>query len=83
MDKRIGVVGIVVKNRSLGAKQVNQILTDYGDIVKGRMGIPELDENICAIALIVSGSNDIIGAMTGKLGQIKDVKVSTTFIKGE
>lgn len=83
MEKRIGVVGIVVKNRSDAARKVNQILTDYGEIVKGRMGIPELDENVCAIALIVSGSNEEIGAMTGKLGQIKDVKVSTTFIKGE
>lgn len=83
MDLRIGVVGIIVENRTDSAISVNKILTDYGFIVRGRMGIPNLSENICAISLIVEGTNDDIGAMTGKLGRINGVKVSSTFIKKE
>ncbi|PIP13080.1 MAG: CopG family transcriptional regulator [bacterium (Candidatus Stahlbacteria) CG23_combo_of_CG06-09_8_20_14_all_34_7] len=83
MDKRIGVVGIIVEDRSDTAREVNQILTDFGYIVRGRMGIPNLSKNICAIALIVEGTNEDIGAMTGKLGRLKKVKVSSTFIKKE
>ncbi len=81
MENRIGIVGIIVKNRSSSARQVNDILGMYGDIIKGRMGIPALKDNLCAIALIVEGDNDRIGAMTGKIGQIQNVKVSSTFIK--
>ena len=83
MDTRVGVVGIIVENRAESANAVNNILTDYGFIVRGRMGIPNLSENVCAISLIVEGTNDDIGAMTGRLGKIKGVKVSSTFIKKE
>ncbi|MDD3804056.1 MAG: iron-only hydrogenase system regulator [bacterium] len=83
MESRIGVVGIIVENRSNNASKVNQILTDYGNIVRGRMGLPNLSENICAISLIVEGTNEEIGAMTGKLGCLKGVKVSSTLIKKE
>ncbi|MGE3062955.1 MAG: TM1266 family iron-only hydrogenase system putative regulator [bacterium] len=83
MDTRVGVVGIIVENRADTAVKVNQILTDYGFIVRGRMGIPNLSDNICAISLIVEGTNEDIGAMTGKLGRLAGVKVSSTFIKKE
>ncbi|HAV93034.1 TPA: CopG family transcriptional regulator [candidate division WOR-3 bacterium] len=83
MDTRVGVVGIIVENRAESANAVNNILTDYGFIVRGRMGIPNLTENVCAISLIVEGTNEDIGAMTGRLGKIKGVKVSSTFIKKE
>lgn len=83
MDNRIGVVGIIVENRADSAGRVNQILTDYGFLVRGRMGLPNLTENVCAISLIVDGSNEEIGAMTGKLGRIAGVKVASTFIKKE
>ncbi len=80
---RIGIVGIIVENRNEVSRVVNQILTDYGYIIKGRMGLPNLTENFCAISLIVEGTNEDVGAMTGKLGRIKGVKVSSTFIKKE
>ncbi|MEO0234850.1 MAG: TM1266 family iron-only hydrogenase system putative regulator [candidate division WOR-3 bacterium] len=82
-DLRIGVIGIIIENRLEQSHNVNQILTDYGYIIRGRMGIPNIGENFCAISLIVEGTNDDIGAMTGKLGRLKGVKVSSTLIKKE
>ena len=41
MDQRaVGVVAIIVKQRAAGAPGVNQVLTEFGDIVLGRMGLP-------------------------------------------
>ena len=39
MDKRIGVVGIVVENIE-NASRVNDILHSFAHIIVGRMGIP-------------------------------------------
>ena len=75
MKNRISVIGIVVKNRKESASLINKIISDFGDIVIGRMGIPYRERNLSVISLIVDGDNDQIGALTGKLGQINGVKV--------
>jgi len=73
-EKRVGVVGIVIENRLKTAPKVNQILSAYGHIIVGRMGIPYKDRGICVISLIVDGDTDTLGAMTGKLGSIPELK---------
>ncbi len=74
MEKRIAVVGISIEDRDEASKKVNEILNMYGDIIVGRMGIPYKERNVSVISLIVDGSNDEIGALTGKLGNLSKVK---------
>lgn len=81
MDKRVGVVGIVVENRRAAAAKVNQVLSESGDIIAGRMGLPYRERGVSIIALIVDGSTDDIGAMAGKLGNIEGVSVRTALSK--
>lgn len=76
-ERRIGVVGIVVEDRMKSASSVNDILGKFGDIVVGRMGIPYRQRNLSVIALIVDGTTDEIGALTGRLGEIGGVTVKT------
>lgn len=80
MDKRIGVVGIVVEDIN-SANEVNAILHDYSHIIVGRMGIPYREKEVSVISLIVDGSSDEISAMTGKLGRVKDVSVKSAMAK--
>lgn len=76
MDKenRIAIVGIIVQNREETAKKLNEILSSFGNIIVGRMGIPYKEREVSVISLIVDGTNDEIGALTGKLGNIRGVK---------
>lgn len=76
-ERRIGVVGIVVENRLQAAAYVNEVLSAYGDVIVGRMGVPYRERNISVIALIVDGTTDEIGALTGRLGNIEGVMVKT------
>lgn len=76
MNKRIGVVGIVLEDRNKAA-QINSIVSAYGDLIIGRMGIPYRDKDLSVISLIVEGTTDEIGSMTGKLGNIKGVQVKS------
>jgi putative iron-only hydrogenase system regulator len=73
-DNRLAVVGIAVGNREETASLVNKVLSDFGDIIVGRMGIPYKDRGISIISIIIDGTNDEIGAVTGKLGNIKGIK---------
>ncbi|HHV42899.1 MAG TPA: CopG family transcriptional regulator [Clostridiaceae bacterium] len=75
MEKRLGVVGIVVENREI-APQVNSILSEYADIIIGRIGLPHQMEDISVISLITSGASDEVRELTGKLGKLKAVQVT-------
>ena len=73
---RIGVVGIVVKDRQAIAR-LNETLSTHSEVIIGRMGIPYREKGLHVIALIVDGSTDAIGALTGKLGSINGVQVKS------
>lgn len=82
MDQRaVGVVAVIVKKRATGAPEVNAVLTEFGDIILGRMGLPYAARDLNIITLIVDATTDQIGALTGKLGSIKDVTVKSTLAK--
>lgn len=80
-QNRIAVIGIVINNREQTAAKVNEILSQYGDMIVGRMGIPYKERDISVISIIVDGTNDQIGALTGKLGNVKGIraKVALTY----
>jgi len=80
MEKRIGVVGIVVENPDITGK-INSILHDYAELVIGRMGIPYRQRQVRVISLIVEGTTDEIGALTGKLGNLPGVSVKSALSK--
>ncbi len=77
MGKRIGVIGIVIDDPKQVTDRVNAVISNYGSIVIGRMGVPRHDANVGVIALIIEGSTDEIGALTGKLGNIPGVTVKS------
>ena len=77
MNKRLGVIGIVIENPKQTAGTVNSIISQYGEIIIGRLGIPQHDNNVGVIAMIVDGNTDAIGALTGKLGNLPGVAVKS------
>lgn len=79
--KRLGFVGMVIKNRRESAPRVNEILTQFGDLILGRMGLPHLEEDHSVITLIVRATTDEIGSLTGRLGQIPGVTVKSALVE--
>jgi putative iron-only hydrogenase system regulator len=75
--KRIGVVGIVITDPHSASLEVQNILSDFSDIIVGRMGVPIMEHNIGTISVIVNGSNEKISALTGKLGRLKSINVKS------
>ena len=81
MENRLHTITITVYNRDAVYKQVGDLLHDYADKILLRTGYPIKEKNIAIIFLIVEMTGDELGALSGKLGQIKNVKVSADSIK--
>ncbi len=73
--KRIGVVGIVLKGDRETVMEMQSVLSDFADIIVGRMGVPRDGAN--AIALIVEGSPERVSALTGRLGKFPSLSVKS------
>ncbi len=73
--KRIGVVGIVVTGGREAALEMQRVLSDFADIIVGRMGVPR--EKVNTIALIVEGEQERISALTGRLGRLENISIKS------
>lgn len=80
MEKRLGSVTIFIYDKSNAAK-VNEILSEYSGIIISRMGVPYKEKDTAIIVLIIDGTNDEIGALTGKIGNIKGVSAKSVVAK--
>ena len=81
MSKRIGTVTIIITDRIDQSVRVNEILSKHADIIIGRMGLPYSLKKINIICLIVNGSTDQLGSLTGQLGSIEGVQVKSVMVK--
>ncbi len=80
-NRRLGVIAIIVNDQNTAYQPLNTILHDYSSTIIGRLGLPYRERNLSIISLIVEGSTDEIGAMTGRIGQIPNVTVKSAFAK--
>ena len=80
MDKRLGVVAIIVEDLT-AAEEVNAVLHEFSGAIVGRMGVPYKERGVSVIAVIVDGTGDEISALTGRLGRVRNVSVKTALAK--
>ncbi|QKG80261.1 TM1266 family iron-only hydrogenase system putative regulator [Tenuifilum thalassicum] len=81
MEKRIGAALILVENLDSTIK-LNQILSAHADIIIARQGIPLQQRGIRVISIVLEGTTDQIGALTGPIGKLSGVQVKTLMLKG-
>jgi len=73
--ERFYIVNIIINNREKAYKQVNELLHDFAEDIRLRVGYPLPEENAAIILLVVKANNDVLGSLTGKLGQLESVQV--------
>ncbi|HOJ18855.1 MAG: iron-only hydrogenase system regulator [Ignavibacteriales bacterium] len=81
MESKFHTLTISVYERNLVFREVGNILNHYARFIQLRTGYPVPGTDFAVIFLIVLMTNDELGALSGKLGQIKNVKVNTTTLK--
>ena len=82
-EERLGFVGIVSRGSRRPCPQVNEILSSFAAMIEGRMGVPSPSRGQSVICLIVRGTNDQLGAMTGKMGNLPGVQVKSALVQSK
>ena len=79
-DTRIALVGIIV-NSNESVDELNHLLSQYGEYVIGRMGIPYREKGISIISIAMDAPGDIISALSGKLGMLPGITTKTVYAR--
>lgn len=79
-DNRIAVVSILIADRMVSEK-VNGFLSEYGEWILGRMGIPYKEKGVSVLSVVMDAPVEITNALTGKLGRLSGVSVKALFGK--
>jgi putative iron-only hydrogenase system regulator len=79
MEKRVGVALIQVENREI-VQVLNEIISKHSQIIIGRQGLPRSNgQNI--ISLVLEGTTDQIGSLTGQLGRLRGIQIKSVLLK--
>lgn len=81
METRVALISIIVEKFD-SAESVNSLLHEYGEYIIGRMGIPYRRKNINIISVAIDAPQDVISALSGKIGRLDGVHVKTVYSGG-
>lgn len=79
MEKRVGTALIQVENRE-NVQLLNEVISNHSQIIIGRQGLPRSNGQ-SVISLVLEGTTDQIGSLTGQLGRIKGIQVKSVLLK--
>ena len=81
MEKRVGTTIIRIQDRQKAGK-LNDILSAHANIIIGRQGLPQTD-GTSIISLVLEGTTDEIGSLTGQIGRIKGIQTKSVLLKND
>lgn len=80
MENRIALIGIIVENKE-STPRLNAILHEYAQYIVGRMGIPNAKNGIAVISIVIDAPENVISALSGKIGMLPHVSAKTMYSK--
>ena len=79
-EKRLAVLSVMAQNRMM-AEKINAYLSEYGEFIVGRMGIPYRERGVFVLCIVLDAPMSAINALTGKIGSLEGVSAKTLFGK--
>jgi len=80
MEKRIGSALILVDSKD-EVETMNKLISEHSSLILSRQGLPLKDRNTNLISLILEGTTDDIGSLTGKIGRLKGIRIKSLLMK--
>ena len=83
MESRVAIIAIIVENREShdAIATINEHLHESAEYIIGRMGLPYKQKDVSIISIVMDAPQDIISALSGKIGRIEHVQVKTVYSK--
>jgi putative iron-only hydrogenase system regulator len=79
-DTRTALIGIIVDNEE-AVEALNNLLHEYRKVIIGRMGVPHPQKPISIISIAIEADQNMISALSGKLGALEGVSTKTIYSK--
>ncbi len=76
MEKRIGAAIIIMDDQEK-TDQLNRIISDHSNMILGRQGLPLHERGFNVISLVLEGTTDELGSLTGKIGKISGIRIKS------
>ena len=77
-EKRLCVLSVLVDDRK-EAEKINGYLSEYGEYIVGRMGIPYRERGVSVLCVVLDAPSAAINALTGKIGRLEGVTAKALF----
>ncbi|MBR5951409.1 MAG: hypothetical protein IKZ87_08275, partial [Actinomycetaceae bacterium] len=61
----------------------NTLISEYSEYIIGRMGLPHRSRGVNIISIAMDAPQDIINALSGKIGKIEGISAKTAYSKME
>ena len=78
METRVAVLAIIVREGT-AVTALNDLLHQYGAYIIGRIGVPYRQRGVNIISVALDAPQDIISALSGKLGRLPGVTAKTVY----
>ena len=80
METRVAVISIIVEQED-NVEKINILLHEARQYIIGRMGIPYSSRGISIISVVIDAPQNIISALSGKLGMLPGISAKTIYSK--
>lgn len=80
MENRIALIGIVISDHK-NIDRLNHILSEYGQYMLGRMGLPHQRNDIALISIGIEAPQDVINALSGKIGRLEGISSQVIYAR--
>ncbi len=80
METRVAVISIIIEKWEK-VDELNAVLHNYGEYIIGRMGLPYKEKRIHIISIAMDAPQDVISALSGKIGNLEGVSSKTSLAK--
>lgn len=80
METRVALIAVVVEKPD-AVMPLNALLHEYSRYIIGRMGIPYHAKKLSLISIAMDAPQDVISALSGKLGMLDGVSIKTAYSK--
>ena len=77
-EKRLCVLSVLVEDRK-EAEKINGYLSEYGEYIVGRMGIPYRERGVSVLCVVLDAPSAAVNALTGKIGKLDGVTAKALF----
>ncbi len=82
MENRVAVIAILVRDPD-SVEALNGLLHEFGQYIIGRMGVPYPKRGVNIISVAVDAPQEIVSALSGKIGRLNGVTAKTVYAPAE